>query len=56
MVQTSGAEISGNFTAYKKLYLDTINGYAKVISSSHLNDSITAALCLQISRCIIKTL
>ena len=54
MVQTSGAEISGNFTASKKLFLDTINGYAKVISNAHLNDSTLAVACLQISRCIIK--
>ena len=54
MVQTSGADISGNFTASKKLFLDTINGYAKVISIAYLNDSTLAAVCLQISRCIIQ--
>ena len=36
MVQTSGTDISGNFTASEKLFLDTINGYAKVIFSVHL--------------------
>ena len=39
MVQTSGTDISGNFTASNKLFLDTINGYAKVISNARLIDS-----------------
>jgi len=54
MVQTTGTDISGNFTASKKLFLDTINGYAKVVSNAHLNDLTLAVACLQISRCIIK--
>lgn len=54
MVQTSGTDISGNFTASKKLFLDTINGYAKVISHAYINDPILAAACLQISRCIVQ--
>jgi hypothetical protein len=29
MVQTSGAEISGNFSASDNILLDTINGYVR---------------------------
>jgi len=38
LVQTSGAEISGNFKASEKLYLDTINGAVFANASLHNQD------------------
>lgn len=47
IVQTSGSEISGNFTASKKLFLDTINGGVFTNISLHNKNSMKTRLSVE---------
>jgi len=42
-----------NFSASDKIYLETVNGYAKFVSNNLPDDSTLAALCLLTCRYII---